>query len=1444
MRTILPGRPPPKLQAVSIACWDGLRIIAYISGNALVILGGAQELLQTIYTSDLPILEAVTIDEPSGRIAVCGRSRIVIYDPSGREEGVLKWTQRQALEDSRSDAADINTLSWGSSRELLAGGSVLTLWSLYDSEEPRSIWSQLPSSPTKIASLSHDGTYIATSGQYDRLLKLWRRLSFDTEDVRFDTSYLPHPAAVTNIHWRRPWHQEQNMEDLLYTFCADNVVRIWAPTDPHGLQAFQKWGEIDMNVSIQPRNLLSSGNSRRRYGFIIDSRDFSMAAEKAVQTHNGDLAESHALEHLIEVAQRSPEICVIFDGREHLSAWGIENAGCKGKTSSSIFNIAHVEGLSMDFGQMASSEEDYAQIYSFPGGSSETAFTILVQCFDGRINWYDTNLTKLFDTALSQKRVSLQTSWSGHDGPIKKVVRTVSGRAIISRTDENHGIVWKQVSPGPGRALIRQSSLISLEHIHRSCILAEGDFVMFLHHESVSLWDTRGQTAEHLDSCNYSASGKLLCLLLLPAPVEMSEKVYAAAIGSDMKGITWEVTLPKPSNVSQTQVNGYHPYIREFCTFDVGIIEEISYILPVDPAGMVSVASGFLDVFARDVAITYSASGNLRMLSGQVDLQKGSVDWLVTSMVETGILNPTLASGSSIRKAALVDETKTGLTIWDTTGHQLEYEQRFTEADVIQDLDWTSTPDVQSVLAVGFPHRVLVLTQLRYDYLNARPAWAPIREILTRDLSPHPIGDSCWLGNGALVVGAGNQLFVYDQHLDLANRYIGDLQIPLSRLPSKDMFAIVQRLNGPLPVFHPQFVAQCVLSGKIDLVHRILTTLHRKLKFWTEDDEIESFLEFDVADFLEEPDVMSRSAFKEMRSSSYIDISNDEESETVDDNVATILNENLAKMTLPQLSSQEQFHLADIVECVALVAKHSRSMDTNAAKYLLFFRQHMLRRTSAPPSQRVTISWREIVWALHSGSQDILLDLVSRQFQSKMFWEQAREAGVFLWLSDVNAVRSQLETIARNEYTGTDERNPVDCSLYYLALRKKTVLQGLWRMATWNREQASTSRLLANDFTNPRWKTAALKNAYALLGRRRFHYAAAFFLLADSLQDAANVCAVQLNDIQLAVAITRAYEGDNGPVLQNLINDQILPNAAETGNRWMATWAFWFLRRRDLAVRALVEPVHDLVSPAASPSSPPPPPPTSTTTSLPSHSSSSTPVTKPQNIPTKAKSYLSNDPALVVLYQTLREKSLQTLQGATMVPPRVEWDFVLRNARLYSRMGCDLLALALVRGWEFLKTDITPKIKPKEKIGAGGKPSADRNDNRDNNRRSRPDLRTLLRRRSSLVVDDLALKSPTATSALQQSSSELIKSSSAANWTRSSFQGHARMESSGSLTASTIADGTQAIPEEDQTPEQSRQENIGDGMKKQKEGEKKRPPPPPTAFQEPDPNALLDSFGF
>lgn len=86
-------------------------------------------------------------------------------------------------------------------------------------------------------------------------------------------------------------------------------------------------------------------------------------------------------------------------------------------------------------------------------------------------------------------------------------------------------------------------------------------------------------------------------------------------------------------------------------------------------------------------------------------------------------------------------------------------------------------------------------------------------------------------------------------------------------------------------------------------------------------------------------------------------------------------------------------------------------------------------------------------------------------------------------------------------------------------------------------------------------------------------FAAAFFLLGDSLKDCINVLLRNLNDFQLAIAIARVYEGSGdevGPVLKMILEETVLPLAFREGFRWLASWAFWMLKRRDLAIQTIV----------------------------------------------------------------------------------------------------------------------------------------------------------------------------------------------------------------------------------------------------------------------------------
>ena len=716
------------------------------------------------------------------------------------------------------------------------------------------IWTRKLPKPVKIASFSHDATFIASTGLYDRLVKLWRRQSFGSDDTRFDFTYLPHPTAVTAIHWRKSHHHERTLDSVLYSICADSQIRIWAATDPHGLQALQLWAQIDMQEAIQPRQIGSVTHLNERYAFIIDSEDFISGTEHAIQAASGNRQqENHALEHLIEVAKTSPEICVILDRRGNMSAWGLENVGCKARKTTDKFNVAYVENVNLSFLPDVKQNEDNVLFLDFFLHKSATPLILLVHHFDGRIVWFESKLDELFDPSPRQQRLHVKALWSGHDGPVKKIVRSGSGKALVSRTNDNEGLIWKQASDRSGMALRRSSSLSCPEHVHRSCLLREGDYVINLHHHSISLWDARSPVAEQVVLCPFEAAGKPLCLLPLPHSNRHSSARYLASITSKMEAIVWEVRLPAGSQQNQ---NGHlSASMRHFCSSDLGLQDDLVFILPVDPAGSRPVAPGFLDTFAKDLAISYTNNGMLRAWTATLDVANRSANWLVTSTIESDIDSPSLASASSTRKIAVVDRAKTGLTIWDLWSAQLEYTAIYEASDTIQDLDWSSTPDDQSILAVGFPYKVVILAQMRYDYLNAGPAWAPIREIRIKELTSHPIGDSTWLGSGNLVIGAGNQLYVYDKDVATSDDMVVDLSVPVHQHRFLSIFDLVTYLNGPLPVFHPQFLAQCILAGKLVQVQRVIIGLFKALKFFVPGDDLDSFVSLSPIDFYSEQEV-------------------------------------------------------------------------------------------------------------------------------------------------------------------------------------------------------------------------------------------------------------------------------------------------------------------------------------------------------------------------------------------------------------------------------------------------------------------------------------------------------------------------------------------------------------------------------------------------------------
>jgi hypothetical protein len=749
-------------------------------------------------------------------------------------------------------------LSWGSAEELLVGHSALELYQT--SSAPVCSWRKRLAAPVKIASLSYDSAYIASVSHHDPLVKVWRRLSYGPGDVRFDFIYLAHPQSVTGIQWRRPHHIDQSIDNVLFSFCSDGQLRVWIASDSHGQQLPNLWGKLDFRSSLKGR---SNGSLTSKPGlgmaFMIQGRDFQAAILQAIQeADSNDGHDPSVLKTLITVANETPEICVVYDGRGLMSAWALGNIGNK-RQGSQVNCIAQVTSSEFEiFSSQGLGPATHAEVYAYcnPGHS----LYMLVHSFDGYIKVCRASIARLFDPNIKTSRLTIENTWAGHSAPVRKIVRNFSGRAIVSRTQSGESIVWTHTLGRDQTTLNRNVLVPHKAHIHRMCVLRGGRFVVFLQHTNILLWDCRLPVPILAHEQNYHIAGKPLCLLILPRQrADNITTAHIVTVTSEKQGIVWELSLPSPSRGSTSAdfvPNGHTTAsLREFSKFELSDAGNLAYVLPVDPAGSSPIVSRFLDVFAPDVAVSYTHSGRVEFWTARVDSEEGQVGWLSTSSMETGVQSPSLVSGSTMKKAALVNSSRSTLTIWDIRAARLEYTQDFEMTQTVQDLDWTSTPDSQSILAVGFPHKVVLMSQMRFDYLNKGPAWAAVREISMRELTPHSIGDSTWLGDGHLVIGAGNQLYVHDRQFDASSSLVTSLRLPQRKDGKWDLFEVVQRLNGPLPVFHPQFLSQCLLAGKLELVHRILLALHKTLKFWLQGETIDDYLGMGLEDFYTAPEV-------------------------------------------------------------------------------------------------------------------------------------------------------------------------------------------------------------------------------------------------------------------------------------------------------------------------------------------------------------------------------------------------------------------------------------------------------------------------------------------------------------------------------------------------------------------------------------------------------------
>ncbi|KAJ2805053.1 regulator of (H+)-ATPase in vacuolar membrane [Coemansia helicoidea] len=623
---------------------------------------------------------------------------------------------------------------------------------------------------------------------------------------------------------------------------------------------------------------------------------------------------------------------------------------------------------------------------------------------------------------------------------------------------------------------------------------------------------------------------------------------------------------------------------------------------------------------------------------------------------------------NSVDKAAIVSTDEQGVqtvTVWvfssaSRRSHYLPAGTIYprTSSDRVREVRWHLTEYAQTYLGIQWDDHIGIYCQER----NADSGWICVQTIHASEFGPDAaIGSFSFTADGNPTFSVGRQLLVHSQAM------------PDGLTLSDRAYAA----HGELPLIHPFVLTELMSWGRTDVVRRLISLLHDNIHEQAMGGRrsvalpfvsVQSLLGTGADDTSSSRSVPSHRSDTRgsSRYASLLDMGLEGDVLTMDPSlpdfaqlsdakVAFVL-EKLTEVKIQGLGPIDQARLLSIVGSISTSQTKGQPIDDMGVRFLIKLQLLELenKRTRAADE----LSYRELNWALHSRSQAILLQIcLQRHAAAGLTWESARRMGVCVWLSDVNSLRAEVESMARNIFVAQG-RNPAACAIFYLALGKQRLVHGLWRTAASHPEQGKMLAFLSHDFSEARWKTAAAKNAYALLSRQRYLDAAAFFLLAGKLADAATVCVAQLKDIQLAIAICRCSEGDAGPVLRGLLWRHVLPDALNRQDRWLASLAFGLVHRYDLVQQALTDDLVRLgrqIGVAAEPSS--------------SYS---------------AMSVL--DTELLILY-----RSMLDYPSPYRAPPVAQAELIAQTITIFESLGAPVMSLVVLEWWRRELLGITRK---------------------------------------------------------------------------------------------------------------------------------------------------------
>eukprot|EP00727_Mastigamoeba_balamuthi_P008203 m51a1_g4003 putative dmX-like protein (2514) ;mRNA; f:526184-534711 len=387
------------------------------------------------------------------------------------------------------------------------------------------------------------------------------------------------------------------------------------------------------------------------------------------------------------------------------------------------------------------------------------------------------------------------------------------------------------------------------------------------------------------------------------------------------------------------------------------------------------------------------------------------------------------------------------------------------------------------------------------------------------------------------------------------------------------IFAKAIAMHRSMPLYHPYVLEHWMRQGQFDRVERTLRALLPYAEALADPARCRTAtFTLGVDEILEDRavEVSSPKVAKDQTA----DILEGESDSLafMDSDDGKQLLKHLSAVRLPGVDAMQQSRMRALAEASKKAQQVASSLDPAGARFVAsYFLFSELRRLlpEGHPQRPTSMRTSDFAWALLSDSQDRIL---ATCLPTDCVWEDARAIGVGYWLQNPTALRNITDRMSKSAFA--KHKDPADCALFYLALGKKSALLALYKLI----KDPKITKFLSNDFNDPKWKAAAAKNAYILEGQHRPFFAAAFFLLGGSLKDCLHVCESKLDDLQLALFISRIYEAGTvssagttvmGPAAQAMLQDNIVKEAQTKGDICLEFIAHWRLREYEKALRCV-----------------------------------------------------------------------------------------------------------------------------------------------------------------------------------------------------------------------------------------------------------------------------------